>query len=51
MHIGKGYIGDEGFKYLLNHPELQKIPYILETPKETLEDDIWNISLVKKMKE
>ncbi len=32
-HIGKGYIGLDGFKYLINHPQLRDLPFILETPK------------------
>ncbi|OGY87332.1 MAG: hypothetical protein A2233_01365 [Candidatus Kerfeldbacteria bacterium RIFOXYA2_FULL_38_24] len=31
-HIGKGKIGQTGFKILLNHSGLKKIPFILETP-------------------
>lgn len=32
-HIGKGRIGDEGFRLLLNDNNLKNIPMILETPK------------------
>ena len=31
--IGSGSIGSAGFSYLLNHPQLKKIPGIIETPK------------------
>jgi len=31
-NIGYGFIGEEGFKNILNHPKLQKIPGILEVP-------------------
>jgi len=33
-HIGKGFIGLEGFKFILNDKRFEKIPKILETPKE-----------------
>ncbi len=32
-HIGRGQIGLEGFRLLVNDPRLQHIPMILETPK------------------
>jgi deoxyribonuclease-4 len=32
--IGKGKIGREAFRLLVNHPRLAGIPFILETPKE-----------------
>ena len=39
-HIGKGFIGVEGFKNIMNDKKLEKVPKILETPKgkEQLED-------------
>ncbi|GAB4112376.1 MAG: deoxyribonuclease IV [Candidatus Caldatribacteriota bacterium] len=48
-HIGQGYIGLEGFTFLINHPYLKKLPFILETPKNTEEDDLININLVKNL--
>jgi len=32
-HIGRGKIGREGFRALVNHPALAQLPFILETPK------------------
>ena len=32
-HIGRGKIGREGFRALVNHPALAALPFILETPK------------------
>jgi len=52
MHLGKGYIGLEGFKVLVNHKylkDLQDLPFILETPKHDEKDDINNINLVKSL--
>lgn len=31
-HIGQGYIGEEGFKGILTHPDLRNMTFILETP-------------------
>lgn len=33
-HIGRGFIGLESFKLIINHPKLRDLPFILETPKE-----------------
>jgi deoxyribonuclease-4 len=33
-HIGRGRIGREGFRRIVNHPALRDLPFILETPKE-----------------
>jgi len=32
-HIGRGKIGQAGFRRLVNHPSLRPLPFILETPK------------------
>ena len=51
MHIGKGYIGLEGFRVLVNHKYLKDLPFILETPKHDEKDDLKNINLVKSLVE
>jgi deoxyribonuclease IV len=33
-HIGRGFIGTQGFELLLNDPRLAELPMVLETPKE-----------------
>lgn len=48
-HIGKGEIGLEAFAKLLNDPRLQDICKILETPKESVEDDIRNIQTIQSL--
>ena len=48
-HIGKGEIGLEGFKILLNHPGLKGVPLILETPKKGPEWDPMNLNVVRKI--
>ncbi|GBD90645.1 endonuclease 4 [bacterium BMS3Abin04] len=49
-HIGKGFIGKEGFRNIMNDKKLVKIPKILETPKgkEQLED-LENIKILKSL--
>lgn len=48
-HIGEGYIGNEGFKRLLNHPQLQTKAFILETPFESEDHDRKNIERLKSL--
>jgi deoxyribonuclease-4 len=48
-HIGKGGIGLEGFRRILNHPRLKDKPFILETPIEEEGDDIRNLEAVRKL--
>lgn len=49
-HIGKGKIGAEGMKRIVNHPKLKDCAFILETPKETEDADKKNLAAVKKMR-
>jgi len=49
-HIGKGSIGLEGMKRIINHPWLKDIPFILETPKDTEESDAINLNTVRKLR-
>lgn len=50
--IGKGLIGIDFFKLLMNDKRFEKIPKILETPKESLDEDARNlktlINLIRK---
>jgi deoxyribonuclease-4 len=47
--IGKGKIGKDAFAFLFNDPRFFDIPKILETPKETLQDDEGNIATIKQL--
>ncbi len=49
-HIGRGNIGIEAMKRIINHPGIKDIPFILETPKKTERDDIMNLSVVRKLR-
>ena len=50
-HIGKGNIGLEGMKRIINHPKLRGLPFILETPKKAIGDDAMNLNTVKKLRQ
>jgi len=49
MHIGEGFIGLKGFEIIVNHQCLKNLPFILETPKLTRNDDARNIELVRSL--
>ena len=49
QHIGKGKIGLAGFRSLLGHSSLRRIPMILETPKKSPQDDIRNMSRIRNL--
>ena len=48
-HIGRGTIGLDGLRNLILHPAFAGLPLILETPWESLEDDLANIRAVRAL--
>ncbi|NDV22878.1 deoxyribonuclease IV [Desulfovibrio sp. JC022] len=51
-HIGKGNIGLEGFRYIINDSRFSTIPKVIETPKEDDPDfkfDKMNIELLRSL--
>jgi deoxyribonuclease-4 len=48
-HIGKGNIGLEPFRWLLNDPRTAKAAFIAETPIEEPLDDLKNIEVLKSV--
>ncbi len=49
-HIGKGHIGLEGFRQVLNDPRLAGLPGLLETPKgKELHEDRENLALLRSL--
>ena len=49
-HIGKGEIGLEGFRLLLNDPRFQNHPMVLETPKgKDLKEDKANLRILRSL--
>ncbi len=49
-HIGKGFIGLEGFRNIMNDKRIERVPKILETPKgkEQLED-LENLEVLRSL--
>ena len=47
--IGKGLIGNQGFELLFNDPRFFDIPKILETPKESIEEDARNMETIRNL--
>jgi len=50
-HIGKGYIGLEGFRNIVNHPLLTHLPGIMETPRKHMKDDLRNMRVMRRLVE
>lgn len=49
-HIGKGFIGKEGFANIVNDKRITKIPKILETPKgKDMKEDIENLKVLRSL--
>lgn len=48
-HIGKGKIGLEGFRNIVNHPKLRDLTFILETPKKNPQDDPMNLATIRNL--
>ncbi len=49
-HIGKGFIGLEGFRHVLNDPRLTGMPGLLETPKsDDLHEDRENLAVLRSL--
>ena len=50
-HIGKGFIGIEGFRAMVNHPRLKDLPCILETPGTSVSQDLKNWRAIKSLQD
>jgi len=48
-NIGKGHIGLEGFRRILNHPKLRSKAFVLETPIDNEGDDRINVDTLKSL--
>jgi deoxyribonuclease IV len=48
-HIGKGKIGREGMREIVNHPLLRNMPAVMETPRDSAADDRGNLRAVKRL--
>ena len=48
-HIGRGHIGEDGFRRILNHPKLRGKTFILETPVDEEGDELRNMETLKRL--
>lgn len=48
-HIGKGEIGLDGFREIVNHPLLSHLPGIMETPRKSPHDDLANMETIRSI--
>ncbi len=49
-HIGKGYLGLEPFRMLLNDPRFATLPMLLETPKSPdMHEDVENLAVLRSL--
>ena len=48
-HIGQGHIGSDAFRRIIMHPRLRDVPFILETPKTSEEEDRRNLATVRRL--
>ncbi len=46
-HIGKGEIGINGFREIVNHPLIKHLPAIMETPRTGIKEDRMNMRTVR----
>ncbi len=49
QHIGRGHIGHDGFKRIVRHPKLRRIPFICETPIDKPGDDRRNVRVIRSL--
>ncbi|HJN19072.1 MAG TPA: deoxyribonuclease IV, partial [Armatimonadota bacterium] len=47
-HIGKGEIGLDGFRAIVNHPALRHLPMVMETPEASVEADMRNLKALRR---
>jgi deoxyribonuclease-4 len=49
-HIGQGFIGKKGFRYIVNDVRFSKVPGCLETPKsKDLKEDVQNLATLRSL--
>ncbi|MCS7127501.1 MAG: deoxyribonuclease IV [Thaumarchaeota archaeon] len=50
-HIGLGNIGKEGFRRIINHPKLRRLPMIIETPEDERGDYSRDLGVLRSLYE
>ena len=48
-HVGLGKIGENGLRYLVNYKKLNKVPFMMETPIDSVRNDLDNIEFVRNV--
>jgi len=48
-HIGEGKIGKEGMREIVNHPLLRNLPAVMETPRDSVADDLRNLKTIRSL--
>jgi deoxyribonuclease-4 len=48
-HIGEGQIGSAGMSRIIKHPRLRHLPFILETPEDSIRRDADNLSAARSL--
>lgn len=48
-HIGRGYIGEDGFRRIVTHSKLRDLPMILETPQDEYGDYEVDLKMVRRL--
>lgn len=48
-HIGEGKIGKAGMREIVNHPLLRNLPAVMETPRDSVADDLRNLKAVRSL--
>jgi deoxyribonuclease IV len=48
-HIGEGKIGKEGMREIVNHPLLRHLPAVMETPRDSVADDLRNLKTIRSL--
>jgi deoxyribonuclease-4 len=48
-HIGEGQIGGAGLSRVINHPRLRGLPFILETPEDSIRRDVDNLATARSL--
>ena len=51
QNIGMGMLGEDAFRLILNHPVLRDLPFVMENPKDTPDDDKKNMATVLRLRE
>jgi deoxyribonuclease IV len=48
-HIGEGQIGSTGLGRVINDPRLRGLPFILETPEDSIRRDVDNLAIARSL--